>query len=71
MTFSDAGSTPAASTISLVIWHLLHLDTYTDTTFRKGSPMANREVNITRRVQNNSELALLSGSAVGQWPGQA
>jgi len=28
-------------------------DTYTDTRIRKGSPMANREVNLTKRVQTS------------------
>ncbi len=45
------GSNPSLSAITLVIWYLQAGDTYTDTRIRKGSPMANREVNLTKRVQ--------------------
>jgi integrase/recombinase XerD len=48
---SNVGSNPTLSAITFVIWHLQAGDTYTDTRIRKGSPMANREVNLTKRVQ--------------------
>jgi hypothetical protein len=44
-------SNPTLSAITFVIWHLQACDTYTDTRISKGSPMANREVNLTKRVQ--------------------
>ena len=45
------GSNPFLSAITFVIYHLQVGDTYTDTSFSEGAPMANREVNLTKRVQ--------------------
>jgi integrase len=48
----SAGSeNPTLSAITFVIYYLQAGDTYTDTRIGKGSPMANREVNLTKRVQ--------------------
>ena len=44
-------SNPTLSAITFVIWHLRVGDTYTDTSFSERTPMANREVNLTKRVQ--------------------
>jgi hypothetical protein len=49
------GSNPSLSASIAVIEHLRTGDTYTDTNVRKGSPMANREVTLTRRVQTRMD----------------
>ena len=46
---SNVGSNPTLS--ASVIWYLRVGDTYTDTRIREDRRRANREVNLTKRVQ--------------------
>ena len=45
------GSNPSLSASIFIIRQLRVGDTCTDTRIRRGHPMANREVNLTNRVQ--------------------
>ena len=56
---SNVGSNPTLSAITFVISYLLVGDTYTDTQNQGGSPMPNREVNLTKKGPNTLSMAVV------------